>query len=418
MGRRPSPLGRTRELLTDVPRLEAARRSALQRRYLATRGIAVVGSSTAEAVIPLVIVVTLGGGPGQISAVLFATLGTALVLRLPIARILDHRTDEASIQALALVLAGIGSALIWAAWMIGVLTYPFLLACVLLIALGRTVVSTSGYAVVGRIADGPERLRMTGHLSSVNSVGSVVGEAVGPALTRFVPPPVVLLVDVVLSVVSAICVRSLRRATGEAAKADEDVSSSDATSVWTSIRTNRPLLTIWMIGFVASVSAPAILVFLLDVLGIPMWLIGVTFAAAAPGGIVGGLLVRAVAGRFRASVVLATGAVMSALAIGLLLGANGLGHWALPAAIAYEFVTALFGTLMIASTMGRLQMITPSHRVARTMSAASIGLEAAALPGLLVGGTVGSTAGAEAALTAAVALYVLLAGVAVMWVRG
>ncbi|WP_433204856.1 MFS transporter [Nocardia sp. CA-107356] len=398
--------------VTDVGR-------APLRLYLASRALALTGGSVAEAVVPLVVVLTLGGGTTAVGAVTAVTLTFSLATRIPISAWVDAQPHQIRLQAYSQITAAATAALIPLLWWSGLLSITTLLVAVVLVVLAKTLVSACGHSTVNQLVPADDRVRAIGTLNSLSSAADIVGQTGGPALLKLLPAPLILLADTVMNTVSAILVRRLDRyetpAPTQPAAPDTEPDTAARQSLISMARNvvaAGPVQLLWLSGIVGSVIAPVTLVYLIRTLGIDAALVGVLYAFGALGGISGGLLAHRALTRLHMWLLITVSSMLSASAAGCLLAASHLPHLVYPLVIVFELLSAFAGTLLVAAVYGTLQTRTEHTQIARVMSIASTGMEGLALLGIGIGTLIAARLSAHAAITTASLGYLALSLVA------
>ncbi|RBO90137.1 MFS transporter [Nocardia puris] len=385
------------------------------RTYLASRALALTGGSVAEAVLPLIVVLTLDGGAAAVGAVTAVTLVVSLTTRVPISAWVDARPHQIRLQAFSQIAAAATAVLIPLLWWWDLLSLPTLLAAVVVIVLARTVVSSLGHTTVNQLVPADDRVRAVGALNSLSSAADIAGQSGGPALLKLLPAPVIPLVDTAMNLVSAALVWRLRgyESRDQPGDAAETVTVR-VSEVARSVMAQGPVQVLWLSGIVGSLLAPVTVVFLIRELDIDPALVGVLMACGALGGITGGLLAHRVLSRLAMWPLIAVSSALSGAAAALLLSAPRLPGAVYPLVIGFEFLSACAGTLLVAAVYGTLQTRTEHARIARVMSVASTGMEGLALVGIGAGVLVAARWSELATITTAAIGYLALALIAVI----
>lgn len=402
--------------VTDVGR-------APLRLYLSSRALALTGGSVAEAVIPLVVVITLGGGTTAVGAVTAITLTVSLATRIPISAWVDTRSHQIRLQAYSQLTAAATAAVIPVLWWTGGLSIVTLLIAVVLVVLAKTLVSACGHSTVNQLVPAADRVRAIGTLNSMSSAADIVGQTGGPALLKLLPAPLILLTDTIMNATSAILVRRLGRyehttppySSESAAEPESDRPPRDSLiSIARQVISTGPVQLLWLSGIVGSVIAPVTLVYLIRRLGIDAALVGVLYAFGAIGGISGGLLAHRALTRLRMWPLITVSSLLSSVAAGCLLAAPHLPHLIYPLVIVFELLSAFAGTLLVAAVYGTLQTRTDHTQIARVMSIASTGMEGLALLGIGAGTLIAAQWSEHTAITAATIGYTAVSLIALM----
>lgn len=381
--------------------------------YVASRFATNVGGSVYASVGPLIAALMFGAGPAQIGLITATSMATNVVLRLPVAHLIDRRGQERSIMVRWGLLSALVSSLVPLLWLLGGLTFWSFLACIALSGVVSSVLSAAGHRMVSALAAEGERTRAIGLLNSARSAGDIVGQSTGGLLVGLIPPPLALLFS---SAASLIGVALLPRTSEHKEENASTPAGAAAFSVASTMRAVRIALTrpfvlaILAVGIGSSLAEPVVILYLLNEGGVHPSLIGLAIGMGAVGGVIGGLLVGPVIARygFRLSFALATACIAAGtLALMVVAPIDG---WGFVAGVAFELMTAAGGTIAIAGGMGRLQEETPRTDIARTMSGVSLALEVTGIAGIGVGVLVAEALDLHAALLGSIAIYVLVIG--------
>ncbi|MGV9678861.1 MFS transporter [Nocardia sp. NPDC003482] len=382
------------------------------RTYLASRGLALTGGSVAEAVLPLIVVVTLRGGTSAVGAVTATMLTVGLVTRIPLASWVDSRKRHITVQALAQILAAASACLIPLLWWSRMLTLPTLLASVVVVVSTKTLVASCGHSTLNSVVPPRRRTRAVGALNSMSSAADIVGSSAGPALTRLVPAPAILLVDAALNLLSAALLWPLRFVEAETAVAErvsEPGPHVPTTTLVLTVARRRDVWLLWLSGVVGSLLAPVMLVYLIRDLHVAPALVGVLLAFGAVGGIVGGLLAHRILRWLGMWPLIAASSGLSAVSTVCLLSAGQLHRLVYPLVILFEILSASAGTLLVAAVFGTLQTATARPEISRVMSIASTGMEGLALAGIAAGVALSTAWSDHAVIVVTASCYVILA---------
>jgi hypothetical protein len=419
----------------DAGRGATAARTAVARWYLISRTLGIGGDSLVVTLLPLLTVLLFGGGPGEVAAVLLVRQVVNFLGSFPLAVWLDRAGDRAEVQIVALLGSAAITATVSVLWAVDALTYPLLLVAALLFFVCNTVVTTSGYGLVSQLTSPGARVAYTGQMASSRAVAEVSGQAAGPALLRFVPGPVAVLAGGTLAVVSALILVPVRRrlladdARAAATDTDPEVVEAGHSSrlrIATQIRdtlaslravtvvaARQPdLVVLWAAAAGASITAPILIVYAVNDLGVSAETFGLLTAAGAAGGVLGGLVAGRVSSWLEPLLLMGAGSLVAAAAVPVLaLGElfPNVRALAYAGVSGYEFITTVAGAIMLSVVFGRLQETSALSELAQTMSVARLGMDAAIIAALVAGGWLGSSVGPPAVLMTAAAILVLSA---------
>lgn len=369
----------------------AGRQQGLARaltRYIAGRSTLTAGAAISATVIPLIAATTLDATSTQMGLVIGIGLVVSLVLQIPLAVWSDPRDD----QVVVLAWASTGSAVVTLAipvlWLLDLLSMATLYLCVLGSAVAVAVRASLGHAIINDITAPEGRVAAIGKLSGATSGAEIAGQSAGGGLIALMPAPLVPLADSVLSLASALVIRTVpgRREVADSAAADDDgepQGQSLQAIAWRLFASGE----MWAVIGVATIGGlvePVFVLYVVRDLGIDVALVGVLLALGAVGGIVGGLGVGRLEGRLGTPLTLTLAAAVTAAGAVPMIFAGG-QYGALLSIVVFELFTAFGGTVLVAVVFGALQANTQRRHISRTMSTAEVLMQVWGLAGLGVG---------------------------------
>ena len=387
--------------------------------YLVSRSVAHLGGAISGTILPVIVVVTLEGTAGEVGGILVLTLVVSLAARIVMAPRVDRHRRQVTLQVRAQILAAAAACGLPLLWACGWLSYTTLIGAVILMDLTQSLVQTCGHATVNKLVRPEERGTVIGWLNSLSSAAGIVGQSGAPVLIKFVPPPMIMLFDAAANVVSAVLLWPLRRwdTTTESSHAHHgdsvavadkvDAPASFLTLTRTALRF-RPLWVLWGFVIANSVVAPAVLIYITRVLGVPVEAVGIIFAIGAIGGIIGGLVVGKALTVLSARTVVLGSAGMGFVSAISLFAASQWASVMYPLLVLYEFGSAFSGTLVLAAVTGWLQVSSTSTTVARTLTVASTGLELSGLLGVAIGSLIADATTIRTAVGVSCGMYAAL----------
>jgi MFS family permease len=371
--------------------------------YWLASSIDLAGSQVTYVAMPLVAVIVLKASASDtgilralsaLPSLMFGILAGALVDRIPRRRIL--------------IASNIASALLLASVPVAATAHRLALSQVFVVTF---LVGVAGvFGGIAATAYLPTLVRRdalvdaNGKLAATSSSLSIIGPSMAGALIQWLTAPIALAADAVLTVLSAIVFVTIRRP--EALPRFEE--RRMLSSIWTGIReaVGAPILrmiTLVVSGFnLFSAMAQAVFVlYMARQLKLPATTIGLIFAAAGPGALVGSVLSR----RFADSIGLGQTIVLGTLAFGL--------GWII-APIAAGPVPVLVASLMASQFMlyagaqlanvnikSLRQVATPPQLLGRVSGIMALAWQGVVPIGAIVGGYIGQIAGPRTALTVA-----------------
>lgn len=380
-------------------------------RFVAARSVSQLGSSIAEVTIPLVAAVTLGASATQIGLLLGLASTVQVALR-PFFAIRAETAADRGLTMKRLELARVAVALLTpAAW------YADQLAMTLLFVV--TLASSSLSAAFGAYSAPymtdvvPDALleRAGGSLSGATSVADVAGPGLASLLYRVLPLPVVLLIDALSYLVSALLLVPRRRRSDELTN-EEPVSLKYAVQGFTRLSRGLPLVAMTCISaltFLNLAVAANLPTHGVNAAGLSPSFMALAMGMGAIGAIAGSAAISLLGGRLAFSTRLLFGVASMALSFvalipfGMSSGAAGLSL------IAYELLGSFGGVLAMVSFVMNVPRWVKRHEIARTMAAATLVPELGAMIGAPIGGVLGDTVGFLPLLVTSVGLAVAIA---------
>jgi len=377
--------------------------------YLASRGIAQLGGAMTETIIPIIVVVSLGGDAAAVGGALAATLVTSIACRVPLSAFVDRQERQVVLQVASQIIAAATACLVPLLWLTDLLSYPLLIVAIVFVVSAQALVETCGHATLNTISTVDQRVGVIGHLNSLASAAAITGQSVAPCLTRLMPAPLIVLVDAATNLVSAAVlwpVRSWERRPD--ADPPTDVAHVTYRAVLRETLGVSSVWTLWVACLINSVPAPVALLYVTQTLAIPVEVVGLLFATGAIGGIMGGLVVGRFVRRLSLRTVLLSSVALSLVSIALFVAAAAASALVYALVIGFEFLSALAGTVLVASVLGSVQVRSGPRTVARRITVASTGMEVLGLAGIGIGSLVATWFSPMTALLVAGAGYAAL----------
>lgn len=352
----------------------------------------VAGSASTEALLPLIAVSTLKASPQWVTILTAVTLGLSLVLRFPLAKIVDRSANHGRIAILASAASASWTLVVPICYVLGILSLPILLLWNVINIAILTLQSCLGYGIVNLLSSVDDRVRNVGRVSSARSMADVGAQSLSPALLAVAAAPYSLVIDTLCNAAGiAYWLRSgLWR--GRREERDLQVDSGGASSterVFTSFREICSYLAsdhlLWIAGTSAlssAISAPIIAYYLINSRQLAPAIVGSLMAAGAVGATAGGAMIGRLADIYSARSIVCSGALIMAasmVALALLPGSRVLEILFI---VIIEFGTGFGGTMVMALVFGELQAKLSIESASRVMSSASIFVEALGVAGL------------------------------------
>lgn len=240
---------------------------------------------------------------------------------------------------------------------------------------------------------------------STNWSSLAVGPPLGGAAIGVLGPVVTVVADALSHLLSALGVAAIRGREEAPPRAEQGrVRAGKLLDGWRHIRAHPGLLALYLNNMFVSglimATQPLLAVLLLRQLGFAPWQYGLAFAAPCAGGLIGSRLApRVVARHGQHRVFRVVGTLRAVWLIGLAFVCPGVVGLAIVMAVELAIIVSMSLYNPVLATY-RLQH-TPTHRVARTLSAWSIGQQASIAILTALGGLLAELTSPRAAITVA-----------------
>ncbi|WP_144120726.1 MFS transporter [Catellatospora sichuanensis] len=373
-----------------------------------------VGSTVTAVLIPLIAVVNLGASASDMGWLVAVGMTPAMLVRLPVAAWSDAwRGSRVALMVVCNIVQAAVIGLIPLLWWQNVLTFPILISLVGVASLLTGLYASLSSPVLVEVVAREHLVSANGKINASRSVADVTGPAIGSALLTFLAAPLVVLIDSLSFLLSALLLGRVRvRKGAEEATAPQGPAAGsrsawrDTTSLAHRLLQCSGVQAMLVVAFVNGIVDTVLVLFMVDVLKLPSPLIGLLLGLGAVGGIAGGMLVGRVLNRYGPGLTLVAGVVSTVFSLSLLpFGVAGV--FGAAGVVVFELAGSFGGTLMIATVFGTLQGAAPDGKVARVMALAGMSLQVAGLVGVTVGGVLGTVLGLRPTLVGALALLVL-----------
>ncbi|MEU4162482.1 MFS transporter [Actinoplanes sp. NPDC026670] len=352
----------------------------------ASYAVSAYGSGFAFGALPLIAVLVLEAGPGQVSAL--AAIGPAVgaLLALPLGPWMEFRRKRPVMILMDLARFAV-LLTIPLAYAFEVLTFGQLLLVSAVAAAGRIAFNAAAGAHLKGLVPPGELLVANSRFESTNWSSIAVGPPLGGAAIGLFGPVVTVIADAVSYLLSALCLLGIREREAPPAPGPSRLHARELVDGWRHLLGHPGLRALFLNHLLVSglimATEPLLAVLMLGELGFPPWQYGLAFAVPCLGGLIGSRLARrVVATRGRPWVLRVVGTLRAVWLIGLAFvqpGAAGL-----LTVIAIELLIIICMSLHnpVLATY-RLEH-TPAPLLARTLTAWAIssGLAIAALSAL------------------------------------
>lgn len=363
--------------------------------------VSAYGSGLGFGALPLIAVLVLDATPAQVATLSAAGPAVGALIAVPLAPWMERRRKRPLMIAMDLA-RFTAMATVPVAYGLGWLGFGQLLAVSAVLAAAKIAHAAAGGALLKALVPPGDLLVANARFEAATWSSIAIGPPLGGAAVGVLGPVATVIADAVSYLLSALGLGMIRRPETIAAP----TSKSGVLGGWRHILDHPGLRALHLNNMLVSglimATEPLLAVLLLRDLGLPAWQYGLAFAVPCLGGLIGSRLAPHITARIgRHRVIRVIGALRAAPLIGLALIPDGVPGLIAVIAIELLIITAMSLYTPVLATY-RLDH-TPADRVARTLTAWSIGQQAAiatltALAGLLASLTDPRTALAVAGL--------------------
>lgn len=396
------------------------RNGSFMRLWLA-QAVSNAGSQITNLALPLTAVLALGATPAQMGA-----LGVAFSLPNLFFGLLAGVWVDRVRRRPILVGADLGRALLLgtipAAALLGSLTFAHLYAVAFASASLGLFFTIASVAVLPSVVRKEQLVEANSRLAASDSVLAIAGPSGAGALIQLLSAPKAIVVDAISYLVSALALRGV--GVSEESPSREQrrgIRTEIAEGVRELVRTPllRALTVAATVGvFGAAVQSTVLLLFFTRELGLAPATIGLVYATAGVGGLLGALMAGRVARRIGTGPSVILGESLWAVSA-LLVPLAGIAGPPLAPVVAAQVATGVGGAIWSVNQMSLRQHLTPVRLLGRVTSARRFLLFGAAPLGSVLGGVLGGSVGLRATLL--VGAIGVVAGLALLYfspVRG
>jgi MFS family permease len=368
----------------------------------AAYAVSAYGSGLGFGAFPLIAVLVLHASAAQVAALSAVGPAVGALIAVPLAPWVEFRRKRPVMIAMDLTRFAV-MATIPVAYALGGLGFGQLLVVSAVVAAARIAFNAASGAYLKALVRPADLLVANARLESTNWSSIAVGPPLGGAAIGLFGPVVTVLADALSYLFSALGIAAIRSDDQAPRPTDESqVRAGAVFAGWRHILTHPGLRALYLnnmlVGGLIMATEPLLAVLLLRQLGFPPWQYGLAFAVPCVGGLIGSRLARRVVARYGEDRVFRTvGTLRAVWLIGLAFvrpGVVGLGT-----VIAVELAIIICMSLYtpVLATY-RLEQ-TPHDRIARTLSAWSVGQQAAIAICTALGGLLADLTSPRTALT-------------------
>ncbi|MEU4114026.1 MFS transporter [Kitasatospora sp. NPDC028055] len=370
----------------------------------AAYAVSAYGSGLGFGALPLLAVLVLHAGPAQVSALSAVGPAVGALIALPLAPWVEFRRKRPVMIAMDLVRFA-AMATIPAAYALGLLGFAQLLAVSAVVAAAKIAFNAAAGAHLKALVRPEDLLVANSRFESTNWSSIAIGPPLGGAAIGLFGPVTTVIADGLSYLLSALGIGAIRGR--EEAPQPAGRNPGRAGSVldgWRHILGDPDLRALYLNNLLVSglimATEPLLAVLMLRQLHFPPWQYGLAFAAPCLGGLIGSRLAQRVVTRYgRRRVFRTVGTLRSVWLIGLVLVRPGIVGLVTVMAVELAIIInmSLYTPVLATHRLER----TPKHLLARTLSAWSIGQQAAIAVCTALGGLLADATGPRTALTVA-----------------
>ncbi|WP_327713790.1 MFS transporter (plasmid) [Streptomyces sp. NBC_00464] len=368
--------------------------------------VSAYGSGLGFGALPLIAVLVLDASPAEVSALSAVGPAVGALIAVPLAPWVEFRRKRSVMIAMDLA-RFTAMATIPVAYAFGLLGFVQLLVISAVVAAAKIAFNAAGGAYLKALVRPDDLLVANARFESTNWSSIAVGPPLGGVAIGLFGPVATVVADGLSYLLSALGITAIRgREEVPQSTGKSPVRAGAVLDGWRHILGHPVLRALYfnqmLVAGLIMATEPLLAVLLLRQLGFPPWQYGLAFAAPCLGGLIGSRLARRVVARYGRHWVFRTiGTLRAIWLIGLAFVGPGVGGLVTVMAIELLIIINMSLYTPVLATY-RLEH-TPHHLIARTLSAWSVGQQAAiavltALGGLLAGVTGPRTALAVAGL--------------------
>jgi hypothetical protein len=373
-------------------------------RLWAAYAVSTVGTWLAFDAFPLIAILVLHVGPGQVSLLAAAGLAVGAVVAVPLGPWVEFRRKRSVMVAMDLT-RFVAVLSVPAAFALGLLSFGQLLLVTVVVAAADIAFTAASGACLKTLVGRDDLLVANSRFESTTWTATALGPPLGGALIGLFGPVTTVLANAVSFVLSAIGIRAIGGPQPQPRRAGVGwLRAGDVVEGWRYILAHpalRPLFanTVLVNGLILA-SAPLVAVLMLGRLGFAPWEYGLAFGAPCVGGLIGSRLARPLVARAGAHrVMLVAGTLRACWSLGLAFVRPGAAGLVLVIVVQVGLVTSagVFNPVFASYRLNH----TATDRVARTLAAWSVTSKIAVAALTAVWGLLAAIAGVRVAIALA-----------------
>ncbi|MFJ8943500.1 MFS transporter [Streptomyces sp. NPDC102395] len=345
--------------------------------------VSAFGTRLAFDAFPLIAVLVLHAGPAEVAALAAVGPAVGALLAVPLGPWVEFRRKRPVMITTDLVRCAVLLSVPVAYWLGGLGVGQLLLVSAVVAAADISFTAASGAFLKSLLP--PERLlAANGRFESTSWTATMLGPPLGGAAIGLFGPVVTVVADAVSYLLSAAGLRAIRAREPEparvtAARHGQRLRAGDLLAGWRHLFAHpvlRPLfLNAALVNGLIMAASPPLAVLMLGPLGFAPWQYALAFAVPCVGGLIGSRLAPRLVARYgRRRVLLGTGVLRACWSLGLAFVGPGVAGLVLVMTVELGLI-ACAGVFNPVLATTRLEL-TPTDRVARTLSAWSVGTKA------------------------------------------
>lgn len=368
----------------------------------AAYAVSAYGSGLALGAFPLIAVLVLHAGPAQVSALSAVGPAVGALIAVPLSPWVEFRRKRPVMIAMDLTRFAVMTT-IPVAYAFGRLSFAQLLGISAVVAAAKIAFNAASGAYLKTLVRPDDLLVANARFESTNWSSLAVGPPLGGAAIGLFGPITTVLADALSHLFSALGITAIRGREEAPPRADKgQIRAGELLDGWRHILTHPVLRALYLNNMLVAglimATEPLLAVLLLRQLGFPPWQYGLAFAAPCVGGLIGSRLARRVVARYgRHRVFRTVGTLRAIWLIGLSFIRPGVAGLVTVIAVELAIIISMSLYNPVLATY-RLEH-TPKHRIARTLSAWSIGQQASIAIFTALGGLLADITSPPTALT-------------------
>jgi MFS family permease len=370
----------------------------------AAYAVSAYGSGLGFGAFPLIAVLVLHASPPQVSALSAVGPAVGALIALPLGPWVEFRRKRPAMIAMDLTRFA-AMMTIPLAYAFGRLSFVQLLVVSAVVAAAKIAFNAASGSYLRALVQPEDLLVANARFESTNWSSIAVGPPLGGAAIGLFGPVTTVVADALSYLFSALGITAIRgREEPPRPAGKSGVRAGELLDGWRHIFTHPGLRALYLNNMLVAglimATEPLLAVLLLRQLGFPPWQYGLAFAAPCVGGFIGSRLARRVVARHGQQWVFRTvGTLRAVWLIGLAFVRPGVAGLATVIAVELAIIICMSLYSPVLATY-RLQH-TPEQRVARTLSAWSIGQQASIAIFTALGGLLADVTSPRAAITVA-----------------